>query len=64
MTEPRWFKSSHSSNGGQCVEVAANLAGTLGIVPLRDSKVSDGPVLALSPTAFAGLVALARSAEL
>ncbi|MFD4593178.1 DUF397 domain-containing protein, partial [Streptomyces rubiginosohelvolus] len=25
---PRWFKSSYSSNGGDCIEVAANLAAT------------------------------------
>ncbi|MBD0709562.1 MULTISPECIES: DUF397 domain-containing protein [unclassified Streptomyces] len=34
MTElsPRWFTSSHSGQGGQCVEVAANLAATRGII--------------------------------
>ncbi|MFF1581753.1 DUF397 domain-containing protein, partial [Streptomyces sp. NPDC058283] len=24
--EPRWFKSSYSDNGGDCVEAATNLA--------------------------------------
>ncbi|MFD4833731.1 DUF397 domain-containing protein [Streptomyces uncialis] len=61
---PRWFKSSYSSNGGECVEAAANLAASHGIVPVRDSKCTDGPVLMVSTHAFAGLVALARSAEL
>ncbi|OPF72357.1 DUF397 domain-containing protein [Streptomyces antioxidans] len=38
-----WRKSSYSSNGGgECVEVADNLPG---IVPVRDSKDPDGPVL-------------------
>ncbi|MFI0769417.1 DUF397 domain-containing protein [Streptomyces sp. NPDC021218] len=38
-----WHKSSYSSNGGgECVEVADNLPG---IVPVRDSKDPDGPVL-------------------
>lgn len=32
---PRWFKSSYSDNGGNCVEVALNLPAT---VPVRDSK--------------------------
>lgn len=54
---PRWFKSSYSSNGGNCIEVAANLAATRGIVPVRDSKVVDGPVVAVPVTAFAAFVA-------
>ncbi|MFI6551747.1 DUF397 domain-containing protein [Streptomyces griseus] len=53
----RWFKSSYSSNGGDCVEVAANLAATRGIVPVRDSKVVDGPVVEVPVTAFAAFVA-------
>ncbi|ESP99043.1 Hypothetical protein B591_12843 [Streptomyces sp. GBA 94-10 4N24] len=34
-----WFKSSYSTNGGQCVEVAADLVTSHGVVPVRDSKV-------------------------
>ncbi|MFJ8968666.1 MULTISPECIES: DUF397 domain-containing protein [Streptomyces] len=58
---PRWFKSSYSSNGGDCIEVAANLAASRGIVPVRDSKVVDGPVVAVPVTAFAAFVAGVRS---
>ncbi|MEU2573246.1 DUF397 domain-containing protein [Streptomyces anulatus] len=54
---PRWFKSSYSANGGNCIEVAANLAASRGIVPVRDSKVVDGPVVAVPVTAFAAFVA-------
>ncbi|MGW8485341.1 DUF397 domain-containing protein [Streptomyces sp. NPDC055886] len=57
---PRWFKSSYSSNGGDCIEVAANLAATRGIVPVRDSKVVGGPVVAVPVTAFAAFVAGVR----
>ncbi|OCC10505.1 DUF397 domain-containing protein [Streptomyces sp. PTY087I2] len=57
---PRWFKSSYSSNGGACIEVAANLAAVCGIVPVRDSKVVDGPVVAVPVTAFAAFVAGVR----
>jgi hypothetical protein len=57
---PRWFTSSYSGNGGQCVEVATNLAPTAGVVLVRDSKVPAGPRLRLAPAAFDGLVALAR----
>ncbi|MFK0296597.1 DUF397 domain-containing protein [Streptomyces sp. NPDC090442] len=55
---PRWFKSSYSDNGGNCVEVAANVPG---VVPVRDSKNLAGPHLTLTPQAFAGLVQFAKS---
>ncbi|MEU3001031.1 DUF397 domain-containing protein [Streptomyces sp. NPDC007027] len=58
---PRWFTSSYSNNGGNCVEVAANLTATHGIVPVRDSKVVDGPVVTVPATAFAAFVAGVRS---
>ncbi|MEU9314243.1 DUF397 domain-containing protein [Streptomyces sp. NPDC048295] len=54
---PRWFTSSYSGNGGQCIEVAANLAGSLGVVPVRDSKNPGGPVLSTSAASFASFVA-------
>ncbi|MFJ8250771.1 DUF397 domain-containing protein [Streptomyces sp. NPDC094466] len=57
---PRWFKSSYSANGGNCIEVAANLAASRGIVPVRDSKVAGGPVVAVPATAFAAFVAGVR----
>ncbi|MFF5440919.1 DUF397 domain-containing protein [Streptomyces achromogenes] len=42
---PRWFKSSYSDNGGNCIEVATNLVATHNVVPVRDSKNTDGAVL-------------------
>ncbi|MFJ6431311.1 DUF397 domain-containing protein [Streptomyces sp. NPDC091416] len=54
---PRWFKSSYSNNGGNCVEVAANLVASRGIVPVRDSKVPAGPVLRVPAASFASFVA-------
>ncbi|MDP9949210.1 MULTISPECIES: DUF397 domain-containing protein [Streptomyces] len=53
----RWFTSSYSSNGGDCVEVAANLAAARGVVPVCDSKVMDGPVVSVPATAFVAFVA-------
>ncbi|GHA69428.1 DUF397 domain-containing protein [Streptomyces termitum] len=53
---PQWFKSSYSSNGGNCVEVATNTA-PQGIVPVRDSKVSAGPVVTVGASAFAAFIA-------
>ncbi|MEE1803765.1 DUF397 domain-containing protein [Streptomyces sp. JV176] len=54
---PRWFTSSYSENGGQCIEVAANLAVSQGIVPVRDSKNPHGPALALAPGTWGTFVA-------
>ena len=53
---PQWFKSSYSSNGGACIEVAVNLIPSRGVVPVRDSKVPGGPQLAVSADAFASFV--------
>ncbi|MEU1089462.1 DUF397 domain-containing protein [Streptomyces sp. NPDC005576] len=61
---PRWFTSSYSNNGGNCVEVAANLAVTHHLVPVRDSKVSGGPVLGFSADSFTSFVAGVKSGEL
>ncbi|MFD3525178.1 DUF397 domain-containing protein [Streptomyces sp. NPDC058653] len=49
-----WRKSSYSGDeGGDCVEVAAHPAA----VHVRDSKVTDGPVLTLAPAAWAAFTA-------
>jgi hypothetical protein len=45
-----WFKSSYSSNeGGNCLEFAAHPAA----VHVRDSKVTAGPILTVSPGTWA-----------
>ncbi|MCX4691644.1 DUF397 domain-containing protein [Streptomyces sp. NBC_01408] len=57
MTEsPQWFKSSYSDNGGACVEVATNLVASRGVVPVRDSKRDDSPVLGFTAVAFSAFV--------
>ncbi|MEW2059618.1 DUF397 domain-containing protein [Streptomyces sp. NPDC007002] len=61
---PRWFTSSYSNNGGQCVEVATNLAAPHGIVPVRDSKNVTGPALSLRADAFSAFVAGVRAGDL
>ncbi|MCX4583553.1 DUF397 domain-containing protein [Streptomyces sp. NBC_01481] len=49
-----WFKSSYSdsSNGNDCVEVAA----TPGTVHIRDSKNAQGPQLAFTEAQWASFV--------
>ncbi len=51
LARAEWRKASHSStNGGNCVEVAANLPG---IVAVRDSKNPSGPALVVTPADWA-----------
>ncbi|MFC9857173.1 MULTISPECIES: DUF397 domain-containing protein [unclassified Streptomyces] len=56
-SELRWFKSSYSdsSNGSECVEVAA----ASGAVHVRDSKDVQGPRLAVTSAAWVGFVSYA-----
>ncbi|MFD0543863.1 DUF397 domain-containing protein [Streptomyces mexicanus] len=55
LTNAHWRKSSYSggSGGESCVEVAD---GVPGVVPVRDSKVAEGPVLVLGEAAWAEFV--------
>ncbi|MFF5017750.1 DUF397 domain-containing protein [Streptomyces sp. NPDC001165] len=50
LSELAWFKSSYSggTNGESCVEIAT----TPGTIHVRDSKHTEGPRLALSPSAW------------
>ncbi|WP_405470124.1 DUF397 domain-containing protein [Streptomyces anulatus] len=61
---PRWFTSSYSENGGQCVQVATNLAAPHGIVPVRDSKNVSGPSLSVQAAAFTAFVTGIKSGDL
>jgi len=50
----KWRKSTRSGpNGGDCVEVAGNLPGVVGV---RDSKDPTGPALAFEPAAWRAFV--------
>ncbi|OBQ47895.1 DUF397 domain-containing protein [Streptomyces sp. H-KF8] len=49
-----WRKSTYSNGqGGDCLELADNIPGT---VPVRDSKNPAGPVLFVTPAAWAVFV--------
>lgn len=62
LTGAVWRKSSRSSgNGGQCVEVADNIPGS---VAVRDSKNPSGPVLLFTPEAWAAFVGDVKNGSL
>ncbi len=55
LSSAQWRKSTRSSsNGGNCVEVADNLSGIVGV---RDSKDLTGPALVFGPAAWRAFVA-------
>ncbi|MFJ6137651.1 DUF397 domain-containing protein [Kitasatospora sp. NPDC092286] len=60
LTAASWFKSSHSQNGGSCVEVAPDYPG---LVPVRDSKDPEGPALVFPTATFAAFVAGVKAGE-
>ncbi|MFI6763184.1 DUF397 domain-containing protein [Micromonospora sp. NPDC050417] len=54
-----WRKSSRSGGtGGNCVEVADNLPGT---ILVRDTKDRDGGTLAFGPEAWSAFVGFAKA---
>ncbi|MFC8721415.1 DUF397 domain-containing protein [Kitasatospora sp. NPDC057198] len=55
--------SSHSANGGQCIQPATNLHVARGIVPVRDSKDRHGPVLVFPARAWAAFCAATAAGE-
>ncbi|MBW5480336.1 DUF397 domain-containing protein [Streptomyces bambusae] len=57
-----WRKSSYSNpDGGQCVEVADGIAAG---VPVRDSKIPDGPVIVFGASGWNSFVAALRDRQL
>lgn len=58
-----WYKSSYSNNWDGCVEVTTAKAAE-GVIPTRDSKLADSPVVDLSTSGFTALVDHARNAQL
>ncbi|GAA2374645.1 DUF397 domain-containing protein [Streptomyces cuspidosporus] len=60
---PRWFKSSYSNNGGACIEVAANLVASRGVVPVCDSKDPNGPALVFSADGWSSFVSAVQREE-
>lgn len=54
----QWRKSSFSGAQNDCVEISESLPG---VVPVRDSKDPEGPVLTFGPVAFASFIDAVKS---
>jgi Domain of unknown function (DUF397) len=62
LSNATWRKSSYSGgNGGDCVEIAADVPG---VVALRDSKDPGGPVLAFRPDDWRAFTVAIKTGEL
>lgn len=58
----KWRKSSYSnSDGGQCVEVSDSIPA---VVPVRDSKNPNGPVMTVPAGAWSSFVAAVKDGQL
>ncbi|MEV7026862.1 DUF397 domain-containing protein [Kitasatospora sp. NPDC093558] len=60
LSSARWVKSSHSTDGGQCIEVAP---GFTGVMPVRDSKDPSGPALIFPTAAWQSFITAIRAGE-
>ncbi|MDI3390260.1 DUF397 domain-containing protein [Streptomyces sp. B-S-A8] len=61
LTNARWSKSSYSNGqGGECVEVARNVPD---IVPVRDSKQAEGPVLLFAAASWTAFLSETRTSH-
>ncbi|MFF0631558.1 DUF397 domain-containing protein [Nocardia sp. NPDC004151] len=60
LSDPRWFKSSYSQAGGECVEVAFVEGGR---VAVRDSKDRSGPAFIFAPSEWEAFTDGVRNGE-
>ncbi|MFE7315471.1 DUF397 domain-containing protein [Streptomyces sp. NPDC057555] len=59
-----WLKSSYSDgSGGQCLEFSPAHTTIHGLVPIRDSKVPDGPVIVVRAAGWSSFVGAVKNGE-
>ncbi|UZJ31497.1 DUF397 domain-containing protein [Streptomyces endophytica] len=54
-----WTKSSYS-DGDQCIEFSRTLTHPHGLVPVRDSKVPDGPALVIPASGWTAFISAVK----
>ncbi|MFD7552947.1 DUF397 domain-containing protein [Streptomyces sp. NPDC059835] len=58
---PEWVKSSYSGNGGgNCLEFSPSVAVITGRVPVRDSKLSESPILTFGAPQWSSFLTFAK----
>ena len=60
LSGAKWFKSSRSAGGKECVEVAFVAGDNVGV---RDSKNPTGPALVFAPSEWDAFIGGARRGE-
>ncbi|WP_442790672.1 DUF397 domain-containing protein [Nocardia sp. NBC_01329] len=58
LSDAKWFKSSRSAGGQDCVEAAHLIRGMVGV---RDSKNPDGPALVFAPGVWDAFLSAAKN---
>lgn len=61
LANAAWHRSSYSGQGGDCLEVACDVPGS---VPVRDSKRPAGPALRFPPPGWVSFVRAIQRGEL
>nr|MDT0658155.1 DUF397 domain-containing protein [Micromonospora sp. DSM 115978] len=61
VADATWRRSRRSNDQGQCVEVADDFGGLVGV---RDSKDPRGPVLTISPARWTALLGALKAGAL
>jgi hypothetical protein len=61
LSAAAWRKSTHSNNGGACVEAATNLPA---IVAVRDSKDRHGPALTFTRAQWASFITTLKTGRI
>ncbi|MEU9332437.1 DUF397 domain-containing protein [Streptomyces sp. NPDC048290] len=65
IPEADWRSSTYSQgNGGECVQWASAYAHAHQVVPVRDSKISDGPTLAFPAAPWSSFIAALKGNHL
>ncbi len=60
LSGAKWFKSTRSESGANCVEVAWLERGTVGV---RDSKNPNGPALTFTPSEWDAFIAATHTGD-
>ncbi|KAA6221370.1 DUF397 domain-containing protein [Streptomyces albofaciens JCM 4342] len=62
ISPTRWVKSSHSNpDGGNCLEWSPTTGISTGVLPVRDSKNPQGPILTFPTPSFTEFITAVKA---